>query len=70
VAAALAGQLLATPNPDISLRFSGADGNPSWLVSTCRLESLNAGIATTRLEVRDGTTLVAVGVSTTTCLKS
>lgn len=70
VAAALGGKPLAIPNPDISLRFTGARGNPSWLVSTCRLESFNAGIATTRLEVRDGTTLVAVGVSTTTCLKS
>jgi hypothetical protein len=70
VAAALAGQPLAIPNPDISLRFSGADGNPSWLVSTCRLEALNAGIATTRMEVRNGTTLVTAGVSTTTCLKS
>lgn len=69
VAAALGGMPLAIPNPDISLRFTGASGNPSYLVSTCRLESFNSGLATTRLEVRDGATLVAVGVSTTTCLK-
>ncbi len=70
VAAALGGKPLAIPNPDLSLRFTGAAGTPLWLVSTCRLESFNAGLATTRLEVRDGTTLLAVGVSTTTCLKS
>ena len=70
VAAAMAGRSLLIPNPDLSLRFTGADGNPSWLVSTCRLASLNDGIATTDLEVRDGAGLVAVGVSTTTCLKS
>jgi acyl-coenzyme A thioesterase PaaI-like protein len=70
VAAALGGQPLAIPNPDLSLRFTGATGNPPWLVSTCRLESLNAGLATTRLEVRDGVKLVAVGIGTTTCLKS
>jgi acyl-coenzyme A thioesterase PaaI-like protein len=70
VAAALGGKPLAIPNPDLSLRFTGASGNPCWLLSTCRLESFNAGVATTSLEVRDGARLVAVGVSTTTCLKS
>lgn len=70
VAAALGGKRLAMPNPDISLRFVGADTTPAWLVSTCRLESINTGIATTRMEVRDGNKLVAVGVSTTTCLRS
>jgi hypothetical protein len=70
VAAALKGKPLAMPNPDISLRFTCAKGDPAWLVSTCRLEALNNGVATTRLEVRDGTTLLAVGISTTTCLQS
>lgn len=70
VAAALGGKRLAIPNPDISLRFTGADGHPSWLLSTCRLESIKNGVATTSLEVRNGEVLVAVGVSTTTCLKS
>lgn len=70
VAAAVGGKRVAMPNPDISIRFTGASGNPTYLVSTCRLESLKNGIATTKLEVRDGEVLVAVGVSTTTCLKS
>ena len=70
VAAALAGRSLAMPNPDISLRFVGAEGAPAWLVSTCHLESVNAGIAATRMQVRDGNILVAIGVSTTTCLKA
>ena len=70
VAAALAGKPLAIPNPDLSLRFNSIDTNPSSLVSICRLEVLREGNATTRLEVRDGIDLVAVGISTTTCLKS
>lgn len=70
VAAALGGKPLAMPNPDISLRFVGADTTPAWLVATCRLESINAGIATTRMEVRDANILVAIGISTTTCLRS
>ena len=70
VASALGGKPLAIPNPDISLRFAGADTTPAWLVSICRLESINAGIATTRMQVRDANILVAVGISTTICLKS
>lgn len=69
VASALSGKRLATPNPDLSLRFTTGGDLPAWLVSTCRLETINAGLATTRLEVRSGEQLLAVGVSTTTCLK-
>ncbi len=69
VASALAGKRVPTPNPDLSLRFTSSGDLPASLVSTCRLESLNAGLATTRLEVRNGERLLAVGVSTTTCLK-
>jgi acyl-coenzyme A thioesterase PaaI-like protein len=67
VASALRGKTLATPNPDLALRFTGADYTPAWLVSICHLESIRNGLATTRLEVRDGQSLLAVGVSTTTC---
>jgi acyl-coenzyme A thioesterase PaaI-like protein len=68
VASALRGKTLAMPNPDLSLRFTGLEFTPAWLVSICHLESIRNGIATTRLEVRDGQTLLAVGISTTTCL--
>lgn len=69
VAGALKGMPLAMPNPDISLRFTGADAASDHLVSTCRLESVTGGLATTSLDVRSGDTLIAVGISTTTCLK-
>jgi acyl-coenzyme A thioesterase PaaI-like protein len=68
VASALKGKPVAMPNPDLSLRFAGPGDTPPLLVSTCRLEALNAGLATTQLKVWDQQRLVAVGVSTTTCL--
>ncbi|HIE90073.1 MAG: acyl-CoA thioesterase domain-containing protein [bacterium] len=68
VASALKGKAVAMPNPDLSLRFAGPGQTPPRLVSTCRLEALNAGLATTQLKVWDQQRLVAVGVSTTTCL--
>ena len=70
VAAALKGMPLAMPNPDISLRFTGAQTDQDHLVSICRLEGIKGGLATTSLDVWSGTTLIAVGVSTTTCLQS
>lgn len=70
VMSALKGQRVATPNPDISLRFCAETELPHYLVACCRLESLVAGLATTRIEVWAGSTLLAVGVSTTTCLRS
>ncbi|MFP6808057.1 MAG: acyl-CoA thioesterase domain-containing protein [Pseudomonadales bacterium] len=70
VAGALKGLPLAMPNPDISLRFTGADSMRDHLVSVCRLEGIVGGLATTSLDVWSGDTLIAVGVSTTTCLKS
>jgi len=69
VARALKGLPLAMPNPDITLRFTGADVVADHLVSVCRLEGVNAGLATTSLDVWCGKSLLAVGVSTTTCLK-
>lgn len=68
VMAALKGQRLATPNPDIALRFCRETELPDFLIACCRLESLAAGLATTRIEVRAGDTLLAAGVSTTTCI--
>ena len=67
VARAMKRQPLSIPNPDLSLRFTGAELSPSWLLSTCKLASLNIGIAATSLEVTSGNTLLAVGVSTTIC---
>ncbi|MBT4487949.1 MAG: hypothetical protein HOK30_20885 [Rhodospirillaceae bacterium] len=62
-------QRIAIPNPDLSLRFSGGVAGGDHMVSLCRLESLTAGLATTSLEVRADGALLAVGISTTTCLK-
>jgi len=70
VAAALKGLPLAMPNPDITLRFTGARSESDHLVSVCRLEGVHNGLATTSLNVWSGSTLIAVGVSSTTCLKS
>ncbi len=69
VASQLSGQQLAIPNPDLSLRFTGNEATADHVVSLCRLESLANGLATTSLEVRAGDELLAVGISTTTCLK-
>jgi len=69
VARALRGKPLAMPNPDLSLRFCREVELPTYLVASCRLDSLQRGLATTRIEVRAQDQLVASGVSTTTCLK-
>lgn len=61
---------LATPNPDLSLRFSGNRATTSYLTAHCNLASLTAGLAMTRLEVRSAGDLLAVGISTTTCFQS
>lgn len=68
VARALKGRSLAIPNPDISLRFTGHQMSGEHLVSHCALAALNGGVATTELSVYDGETLIAAGVSSTTCL--
>ena len=70
VASALKGMPLAMPNPDISLRFTGNDADGDHLVSNCRLEGVTGGLATTSLEVWSERTLIAAGVSTTTCLST
>jgi acyl-coenzyme A thioesterase PaaI-like protein len=69
VARALQGKPLAMPNPDISLRFCRDAELPVHLVASCRLDCMENGLATTRIEVRAGEKLVANGVSTTICLR-
>lgn len=70
VMSALKGNRVATPNPDISLRFCTETNLPPWLLANCRLESLVAGLASTRIEVWADDTLLAIGVSSTTCIGS
>ncbi len=50
------------PNPDLSLRFTGRPAARE-VVGWARLERIDHGLATTRIEVWCGTDLVAVGVS-------
>ena len=59
---------MATPNPDICLRFCTEIAVPPVMVATCRLDSLVAGLASTRIEVWADDTLLAIGVSSTTCI--
>lgn len=70
VMGALKGQCLATPNPDISLRFCRDIELPDFLIACCRLESLAGGLAITRIEARTADTLLAAGVATTTCIRN
>lgn len=58
----------STPNPDLSLRFCQEAEMPDHLMASCRLESMIGGLAATRIEVRARKEIVAVGVSTTTCI--
>ena len=50
------------PNPDLSLRFASASVGDE-VVGWGRLERVEAGLATVRVEVRAGGALVAAGVS-------
>ncbi|MBT4689094.1 MAG: hypothetical protein HOK21_05675 [Rhodospirillaceae bacterium] len=70
VASQLGARPLAIPNPDLSLRFTGQTSAAREMVATSRLEHLAGGLATTSLAVRAGGVLLAVGISTTTCLKA
>ncbi len=68
VAAATGGRPIPIPNPDLSLRFNARSELPRTIVATARLESLQAGLALTRIGVYAGRALVASGVSCTTLL--
>jgi acyl-coenzyme A thioesterase PaaI-like protein len=63
----LAGEGLAHPNPDLSLRFA-APSRSRELIGVGRLERVHAGLATVAVEVWDSDRLVAVGISTSTLL--
>lgn len=65
---ALGGRAVPMPNPDLSLRFCADPALPDAIVASARLERIDAGLATTRIEVRVADELTAVGVSTTTLL--
>ena len=68
VGAATGGRPIPIPNPDLSLRFNARGELPRTLVATARLESLQAGLALTRIGVFASGALVAAGVSCTTLL--
>jgi acyl-coenzyme A thioesterase PaaI-like protein len=63
----IAGEGLAHPNPDISLRFAAPVTSPA-LVGVGRLERVHSGIATVGIEVWGDDGLCAVGVSTSTLI--
>ncbi|MCZ6710216.1 MAG: thioesterase family protein [Gammaproteobacteria bacterium] len=58
----------ATPNPDLSLRFCGSSDPAEFLAACCTLRTIDGGLASTSIDVWNGADLIAVGVSTTTCL--
>ena len=58
----------STPNPDLSLRFCGSSEPGDFLAASCTLRTIDAGLASTSIEVWNDADLLAVGVSTTTCL--
>jgi acyl-coenzyme A thioesterase PaaI-like protein len=58
----------STPNPDLSLRFCSEPEVGDHLVASCRLECIDGGLASTRINVWSGVTLLAIGISTTTCI--
>jgi len=58
----------STPNPDLSLRFCGSSDPADFLAASCTLRSIDGGLASTSIDVWNGADLLAVGVSTTTCL--
>ena len=67
VAAAMRGERVATPNPDLSLRFCGEIG-AGRLVGLARAERAEGGVAAVRLAVWSDEQLVAIGVSSSLLL--
>ena len=67
VGAALRGEFVPMPNPDLSVRFLG-DAASDVLVGVGRLGRVDRGIAGTAVEVWDGTDLLAIGLSSTVLL--
>ena len=58
----------STPNPDLSLRFCGMTEPSGHLIATCELRVIVSGLASTSISVWNERELLAVGVSSTTCL--
>ena len=58
----------STPNPDLSLRFCGTSDVSGHLIASCELMAIVRGLASTRILVWNASELLAVGVSSTTCL--
>ena len=58
----------STPNPDLSLRFCGTSEPDHHLIASCELQAIVGGLASTRIAVWNGSDLLAIGVSTTTCI--
>tara|TARA_R110002072_G_scaffold171703_4_gene325412 strand:+ start:19853 stop:20626 length:774 start_codon:yes stop_codon:yes gene_type:complete len=56
------------PNPDLTLRFSPESQASKHVEARCELVNLQRGQATTRIESWCGDRLLAIGVSTTTCI--
>jgi acyl-coenzyme A thioesterase PaaI-like protein len=58
----------STPNPDLSLRFCGHTDPGQHLAASCHLEAIVNGLASTQISVWNEDELLAIGISTTTCL--
>lgn len=69
VGAFVRGKQIPIPNPDLTLRFCANPELGATVISTCRLEGIERGIASTRMTVHADGSLLAVGVSTTTLLQ-
>jgi len=67
VAAAVRGEPVSHPNPDLSLRFTGAPTGDE-LIGVGAVERVAAGVAAVSIEVWSGADLVATGVSTSLLL--
>lgn len=67
VAGAFEGAWSPHPNTDLSLRFAGREVGAE-VVGWGRLERMDGGLATVRVEVRSGDALVAAGVATSLVL--
>lgn len=58
----------STPNPDLSLRFCATLEEVTRPYASCRVERVAGGLASTRLSVWSDQQLLALGISTTTCI--
>jgi len=69
VAFGLAGEQLAHPNPDLSMRFAGPVESPE-VIGVGRMMRVHFGLATVAIEVWSAGRLAAVGVSRRRCSRS